>query len=115
MNIKFTDLRPLTPVFEFGPERTEAMLDAQKKLFGAYEDAGRVWLARMQSEVDLWSGLAAKLAATRSVPEAVAAYQECVTERMKMAAEDGQRLADECQKSMNKIGQALSAWPTGNG
>jgi hypothetical protein len=62
----------------------------------------------MQSEVDLWTGLAAKLTATRSVPEAVAAYQECVTQRMKMAAEDGQRLAEECQKGMNRISQVMS-------
>jgi hypothetical protein len=78
MNIKFTGPNPA------------AMHDAQKQLFGAYEEASRAWLARMQSEVDLWTGLAAKLTATRSVPEAVAAYQECVTQRMKMAAEDGQ-------------------------
>jgi hypothetical protein len=85
----------------------------QKELLGTYEEASRAWLARVQSEVDLWSGLAAKLTATRSVPEAVAAYQECVAQRMKMAAEDGQRLADECQKGMNKISRALSnGWPT---
>jgi hypothetical protein len=59
MNINLTELRP---------EQTEAMLDAQKEFFGAYEDAGRAWLARVQSEVDLWSGLAARLTATRSVP-----------------------------------------------
>jgi len=46
--------------------------------------------------------------------EAVAAYQECVAERMKMAAEDGQRIAEECQKGMTKVSRALSnGWPTG--
>jgi hypothetical protein len=54
------------------------------------------------------------LTATRSVPEAVAAYQECVAQRMKMAAEDGQRIAEECQKGMTKISRALSnGWPPG--
>ena len=107
MNIKFTDL-PRSSLFEFGPERTEAMLDAQKEIFGACEEASRAWLARMQSELELWSGLATKLAATRSVPEAAAAYQECAAQRMKMAAEDGRRLADECQKGMTQISRALS-------
>jgi hypothetical protein len=39
-----------------------------------------------------------------------------VTQRMKMAAEDGQRLTDECQKGINKISRALSnnGWPTGS-
>jgi hypothetical protein len=118
MNIKSTDptrSAKSVPGLDLGPERTEAMLNLQKDLLGAYEEASRAWLARVQSEVDLWSGLAAKLTATRSVPEAVAAYQECVAQRMKMAAEDGQRLADECQKSVNKISRALSngGWPTG--
>lgn len=107
MNIKSTDPTRSTR-FEFTPERGEAMLSLQKELLGAYEEASGAWLARVQSEVNLWSGLAAKLAATRSVPEAMAAYQECVGQRMKMAAEDGQRLADECQKSITKISRALS-------
>jgi hypothetical protein len=115
MSSKSTDsIRSSAPAFE--PPRPEAMVNLQKELLGAYEEASRAWLARMQSEVDLWSGLAAKLTATRSVPEAVAAYQECVTQRMKMAAEDGQRLTDECQRGINKISRALSnnGWPTGS-
>jgi hypothetical protein len=120
MNIKSTEptrsaaARP-TLGLELGQEQSEAMLNLQKDLLGAYEEASRAWLARVQTEVDLWSGLAARLSATRSVPEAVAAYQECVAQRMKMAAEDGQRLADECQKGMNKISRALSnGWPKGS-
>jgi hypothetical protein len=93
MKVKSTDpARSAESAFELGQERTEAMLNLQKDLLGAYEEASRAWLARVQSEVDLWTGLAAKLTATRSAPEAVAAYQECVAQRMKMAAEDGQRL-----------------------
>ena len=75
--------------FEMGEQRAEAMLTMQKELLGAYEEASRAWLARVKSEVELWTGLAQKFTATRSVPDAVAAYQECVAERMKMAAEDG--------------------------
>ena len=92
-----------TQFLEFGRERSEAMLNMQKELLDAYEQASRAWLARMKSELDLWTGLADKLTATRSVPEALAAYQECAAQRMKMAAEDGQRLSDECEMSMNTI------------
>lgn len=115
MKVKSTDAAGSASAFELGQERTEAMLNLQKELLGAYEEASRAWLARVQSEVDLWAGLAAKLTATRSAPEAVAAYQECVAQRMKMAAEDGQRLTEECQKSMHKISRALSnGWPAGS-
>jgi hypothetical protein len=118
MNMKSTDptrsAAAKSTVSELGQEQTTAMLNVQKELLGAYEEASRAWLARVKAEVDLWSGLAAKLTATRSAPEAVAAYQECVAQRMKMAAEDGQRLAEECQKGMSKITGALSnGWPKG--
>jgi hypothetical protein len=43
------------------------MMGMQKELLEAYEKASRVWLARVKSEVDLWSELAPKPAATRSV------------------------------------------------
>jgi hypothetical protein len=105
---------PSPPLFEAGKEQTEAMLNMQKELLDAYEQASRAWLARVKSEVDLWSELARKMTTTRSVPEAMAAYQECVTQRMQMAAEDGRRLSDECQSIMNKITRSLSnGLPTG--
>ena len=57
-----------TPFPKFGKEQTEAMLGVQKELLEACEQASRAWLARIKSEVDLWSGLATKLAGTRSPP-----------------------------------------------
>jgi hypothetical protein len=100
-------------LFELGKERTEAMLGMQKEVLEAYEQTSRAWLARVKSEADLWSGLATKLAATRSAPDAIEAYQQCVAQRMQMAAEDGRRLFDDCQKITNKVTQSLSnGWPT---
>ena len=69
-------------------------------------------VANGKSEVDLRSGLANRLTATRSAPEALQAYQECVTQRMQMAADDGRRLFEECQKVSQKVTGALSnGWP----
>jgi hypothetical protein len=106
MNVKFTD--PTSTPQPTGNKQAEATLNAQKELLGAYQEASRVWLARMKSEVDLWSGLAARLTETRSMPEAMAAYQECVTQQMKMVAEDAQRLGEEWQENVKKITRALS-------
>ena len=69
------------PFFNLGQERTEAATPLQKELLEAYEQASRAWLARVQSEVALWSELATKLTATRSVPESFEAYTKCVTKR----------------------------------
>ena len=96
----------------WGQERTEAAMALQKELLAAYEEAGRAWLARVQSEVALWSDLASKLTATRTIPEAIETYTQCVSQRMKMAADDGRLLADEAQKITQKITKSLGAgWP----
>jgi hypothetical protein len=84
------------------------MLDMQKELLETYEQASRAWLARAKSEADLWSELATKLSASRTFPDALGAYQECVSQRMQLTAEDGRRLFDECQKITQKITQSLS-------
>jgi hypothetical protein len=91
----------------WGQERTEAAMGLQKELLASYEEASRAWLARVQSEVALWSDLASKLSATRSVPEALETYSKCVSERMKMAADDGRKLADEAHKITQKITKSL--------
>ena len=101
------------PFLNWGQERTEAATALQKDLLASYEEASRAWLARVQSEVALWSDLASKLTATRSVPEALETYSKCVSERMKMAADDGRKLADEAQKITQKITKSLgTGWPT---
>jgi hypothetical protein len=98
-----------------GSEQTEAMLSMQKELLNVYEQASRAWLARMQSEVELWTGLATRLSATRSLPEALGTYQECVAQRMQMAAEDGRRMTNECQKLMQTFSRSPSnGSPTGS-
>jgi len=105
---KMTDTAKPMPFSDLGQEQTQAMVTLQKELLEAYEQASRAWLDRVKSEVELWSGLASKLTATRSVPEAVQAYQESVAQRMQMAAEDGRRLFDECQRISHKVTSSLS-------
>jgi Phasin protein len=102
-------------LWKLGREQTEATMKLQKDVLEAYEEANRAWLARLQSEIDLWSQTAAKLGATRSFPEALSAYQECVTKRIQMAAEDGQRLSEECREMMGKMTNSMSkGWPIGS-
>ena len=106
MTSKPTDASMRFP--NLGKEQTEAILSMQKELLDAYDQSSRAWLARVKTEVDLWSDLAKKLSATQSVPDAVGAYQQCVAQRMQMAAEDGRRLYDDCQKITQTITRSLS-------
>ena len=87
--------------------QTDAAMAVQKAFLESCDQASRNWLARMQSEVSLWSDLANKLSTTKSIPEAVEAYSRCVSQRMQMAAEDGRKLVDECQQAVQKLAKSL--------
>ena len=66
-------------------------------------------------KLPLWSELATKLTATRSVPEALEAYSKCVSQRMQMTAEDGKRMFNDCQQITQKITKSLTnTWPSGS-
>src|SRR5262249_31945413 len=97
----------LPPFLNWGQEQTRAALALQRELLESYEQVNRAWLARVQSEVGLWSDLATRLTATKTVPEALEAYAKCVSERMKMASNDSRLLADEAQQITQKIAKAL--------
>lgn len=96
------------PFLGFGQMPIEAGIALQKELLDAYEKAGCAWLARGKAEVELWTELAAKLAATHSVLEAVEAYGRSVVQQMLMTAEDGQRLLHDCQEITQRITEAVS-------
>ena len=91
----------------------DAAAAVQKAFLESCDQASRTWLARMQSEVSLWSDLANKLSGTKSMPEAFEAYSQCVSQRMQMAAEDGRKLVDECQQLTQKVAKSLgNGWPS---
>ncbi len=97
-----------TPFFSQGAVQTAATTALQKELLDTYEQANRAWLARVKSEVDLWTELGKKLSTTRSAPEVMQAYQDCVAQRMRMATEDAQKMSEDCQRFTQKIVRSLS-------
>jgi hypothetical protein len=96
------------PIFQLGAHQTEAMLNMHKEMLAVCEEASREWVERMKSEVALWSDLASKLSASKSMPDGVEAYRDTVAQRMKLAAEDGQRLFEEGQKIIGAMTRSLS-------
>jgi hypothetical protein len=87
----------------------------QKEMLEACEQFNRAWLARVQSrlarvqsEVALWSELATKLTATRSVPEALEAYTKWAARQMQMTAEDGQRLLNSYQEITQRVTKSVT-------
>jgi vacuolar-type H+-ATPase subunit E/Vma4 len=106
--------RAQNSAFKSGNERAEAMLRLQKELLDTCEQASRDWLTRLKSETELWSGLATKLAETRSVPDAIRLYQDCLLQRVEMAKADAQRLSNEWGTIMQKVNRSLTpGWSAG--
>jgi hypothetical protein len=68
----------------------------------------RDWMARATSEVELGLKLSKKQTAAHSVPEAIAAYQEWVSEEMAARSEDARRLMANGQKFMDTSTRLLS-------
>lgn len=94
-------------LLQFGKERTDAILKIHKELFGAYEEASRAWAGRLKSDVELWSELAKKLTASKSVPEGLEAYRESLSHRIQMAVEDGRRMFEEGQNLIATVTNSI--------
>jgi hypothetical protein len=93
-----------------GNDRTSLTpVPSQQELLEFFQQAGRAWLDRAQSEAALWSELATKLTTTRTVPEAFQAYSACVSEQMRMSAEDAQRLFQDFQKITQTLAKSVGA------
>ncbi len=83
---------------EAGPRNVKAGLQMQQELFEIFQEIGREWLARASSEAELAFNLPYKLSSTRSMPDALSAYQEWLREWMHMMDEDGRRFLADSQR-----------------
>lgn len=83
-----------------GKKRIDEFINIRKELFDRLRETNRQWFDRAQSEANLASEFASKLTAARSLPEAMAAYQEWTSRRFEMIAEDGKHLLADTQKFM---------------
>jgi hypothetical protein len=86
----------------------ESIVQMQKDMFDTLAEMNQRWLGRTTAEANLASELGAKLAAARSVPESAEACQRWMAQRMKLAAEDGQRFATDSQKFMEATARLFS-------
>ena len=72
------------------------------EFFNALEEMSRDWVGRATAEVELGLKLSKKLTAAHSVPDAITAYQEWLSEEMNARAEDARLLMSKvhgCQLS----------------
>jgi hypothetical protein len=93
-------------------DQTEAVFEMQKEVLKAYEEAFRTWIERVKSEVTLWSALAAKLGASRTMPEGFQACQDTFAQHMQMVADNSRHLFEDGQRIVASISRTMSnGWP----
>lgn len=98
-----------------GKKRIDEFVNMQTKLLNELQETNRQWFDRAQAEADLASEFSAKLTAARSIPEAMAVWQEWTSRRFAMMAEDGKRLFTDTQKFMEVGSRLLSSGSFING
>jgi hypothetical protein len=78
------------------------------EFFNALQEMSRDWMGRATAEVELGLKLSKKLSAAHSVPDAVAAYQEWLSDELGARAEDARLLMSNGQKLMDASSRLLS-------
>lgn len=93
---------------ETGKKIGEATLQAQNELFKALDEMGRELMSCATAEVEISLKLSKKLTTSHSVPDALAAYQEWLSEEISARAENARRLMTNSQKFMDTSTRLLS-------
>ncbi len=78
------------------------------EFFTAIRKLNSDWMARATAEVELGVKLSTRLIGAKSVPDALAAYQEWLSEEMGARAEDARLLMANGQKLMDTSSRLLS-------
>ena len=81
---------------------------AQGEFFKTLQDMSRDWMACATAEVELGLKLSKNLMAAHSVPDAIAAYGEWLSEEVGARAEDARRLMSHGQKFMDSSSRLFS-------
>jgi Phasin protein len=76
----------------------EEFANAQTALFDKFQTMNQQWLDRIQVEANSASEFASKLTSVRTIPDAMAAYQEWASQCLEMVAEDRKHLLDDYRK-----------------
>jgi hypothetical protein len=100
---------------DLGKMRLQALFDAQSKLVDTLPALSRDWMSCAQAERELSSELMAKLSAARTLPESARAYQEWLSRRIDMFADETRMLFDDTQKLVDVGARLFAIEPAGKG
>jgi hypothetical protein len=96
---------------EMGPRNVKAALRLQTEMFEVLHDVGRNWLERAASDAELALDLPHKLTSAQTVPAALSAYQDWLSQWMSRVSEDGRSFIADSQKIVDKSVSCFAAAP----
>jgi hypothetical protein len=85
-----------------GQKRVEEFVDAQKDLLDDLMQTNWKWIDRFQSETQLASEFFTKVAAARTIPDALSVFQEWTSRRIGMMVDDGEQFAADTRKFLER-------------
>jgi hypothetical protein len=100
---------------DMGPRNVKAALRLQTEMFEVLHDVGRNWLERAASDAELAFDLPNKLTSAQTVPAALSAYQEWLSEWMSRVSEDGRSFIADSQKIVDKSVSCFAVASPGGG
>ena len=83
---------------DIGANSFNAGMRMQTEMFDTLQIIGHQWLERKTHEAELAFNLPNRLAGARTLPDAVSAYQEWLSEWLAMCNEDSRRFVTDGQK-----------------
>ena len=86
----------------------EGFFHVHEDFIHGLNEQNRHWLDRLQLETKLASEFGSKMAASRSLPEALVVGQEWASQHVNMMAEDRKHLLEDCQHLTEIGGRLLS-------
>ena len=86
-----------------GRKTFDRMVALQQNFLGALQDINQQWVATINAEIALASETLTKLAAAKSIPDTVAACQNCGTRQMEIVAENSRGLQAANEKIMSRL------------
>jgi negative regulator of replication initiation len=95
-------------VADAGKKIGDAAMDAQNHFIKTLEEMSREAMACASAEIERGLQLSKKLSAAQSISDAVAAYQEWLSEEMTARSEDARRFMSNSQAFMTNGSKAFS-------
>jgi hypothetical protein len=100
-----------TAFITMGTKQVHECVKAHSELLDRFQEVNRSWLDHLQSEADLSTEFASKVAAARSIPDVAALLLEWNKRHMEMAQVDAKHVLADTQRIM-EVGARLlpSGW-----